>query len=104
MGYSGSGRGKISAVVESSGEKVSGEYITFDHMPVNWGSTYAKVYGTEGSVFTSGSSLGKSNQYGTAIATGDKGSVIDCEYVTSLLAHGTGACVDKQGTLYKLMF
>lgn len=102
--YSGSGRGKISGVVASSGEAVSGEYITFAHMPVNWGSIYAKVYGTEGSSFTSGASLGKSNQYGTAVATGDKGSVVDCEYVTTALAHGSGACADKQGTLYKLMF
>ena len=104
MTYSGSGKGKISAVVASSGEKVNGEYLTFAHVPLNWGSTYAKVYGTEGSAFTSGSSLGKSNQYGTAVATGDKGSVVDCEYVTTALAHGSGACIDKQGTLYKLMF
>jgi hypothetical protein len=102
--YGGSGRGKISGVVASSGETVSGEYITFAHTPVNWGSIYAKVYGTEGSTFTSGASLGKSNQYGTAVATGDKGFVIDCEYVTTALTHGSGACADKEGTLYKLMF
>jgi hypothetical protein len=102
--YGGSGRGKIRGVVTSSGETVSGEYITFVHMPVNWGSVYAKVYGTEGSAFTSGASLGNSNQYGTAVVTGDKGSVVDCEYVTTALTHGSGACTDKLGTLYKLMF
>jgi hypothetical protein len=102
--YSGSGRGKISAIVASSGEKISGEYLTYAHLPVNWGSVYAKVYGTEGSAFTSGSSLGKSNQYGTPVVTGDKGSVVDCEYVTTALTHGSGACVDKNGTLHKLMF
>jgi hypothetical protein len=102
--YGGSGRGKISGVVASSGEKVSGEYITFAHVPVNWGSVYAEVYGTQGSAYTSGASLGKSNQYGTAVVTGDKGSVVDCEYVTTALTHGSGACADKQGTLYKLMF
>jgi hypothetical protein len=104
ISYGGSGRGKISGFVASSGEKVSGEYITFAHVPVSWGSIYAKVYGTEGSAFTSGASLGKSNQYGTAVVTGDKGAVVDCEYVTTALTHGSGACVDKQGTLYKLMF
>jgi hypothetical protein len=104
MTYSGSGRGKITAVVTSSGEKVDGEYLTFAHMPVNWGNIYAKVYGTEGSAYTNASSLGRSNQYGTAVVTGDKGSVVDCEYVTTALAHGSGACTDKQGTLYKLMF
>jgi hypothetical protein len=104
--YSGSGRGKISAVVASSGEKMNGEYLTFAHLPANWGSVYAKVYGTEGSAYTSGASLGKSNQYGTAVVTGDKGTVVDCEYVTrlALSAHGAGACADKNGTLYKLMF
>lgn len=102
MSYSGSGKGKIRAVVASSGEKVTGEYITFGHRPVNWGSIYAKVYGTEGSAY--GSSEGKSNQYGTAVATGDKGGVVDCEYVTTMLAHGSGGCTDNQGTLYKLMF
>jgi hypothetical protein len=102
--YGGSGRGKISAVVASSGEQISGEYLTFAHLPANWGSVYAKVYGTEGSAYTSGASLGKSNQYGTAVVTGDKGSVVDCEYVTTALTHGAGACADKQGTLYKLMF
>jgi hypothetical protein len=55
MSYSGSGKGKLRAVVDSSGEKVSGEYITFGHMPANWGSIYAKVYGTDGAAFTSGS-------------------------------------------------
>jgi hypothetical protein len=104
MTYSGSGHGRLSAVVASSKEKVDGEYLTFAHLPANWGNTYAKVYGTEGSAYTSGSSLGKVNQYGTAVATGDKGAVVDCEYVTSSLAHGTGACTDKQNTLYKLMF
>ena len=89
--YSGSGRGRISGVVASSDEKMSGEYLTYAHLPVNWGSVYAKVYGTEGSAFTGGSSLGKSNQYGTAVVTGDKGSVVDCEYVTTALTHGSGA-------------
>jgi len=103
--YGGSGRGKISGVVASSGENMSGEYLTYAHLPVNWGSVYAKVYGNEGSAFTSGSSLGKSNQYGTAVVTGDKGSVVDCEYVTTALTHGSGACADNtDGTLYKLMF
>lgn len=102
--YGGSGRGKISGVVPSSGEKVSGEYITFAHIPANWGSVYAKVYGTEGSAFTSSVSHGNSNQYGTAVVTGSKGSVVDCEYVTTALTHGSGACTDKRGTLYKLMF
>jgi len=35
MTYSGSGKGKISAIVASPGEKVNGEYLTFAHVPLN---------------------------------------------------------------------
>jgi len=51
-----------------------------------------------------GSSDGRSNQYGMAVATGDKGGVVYCEYVTTMVAHGSGACVDSHGTLYNLIF
>ncbi len=97
------GRGKLSAVVASSGEKVNGEYVTYAHIPVNWGKIYSKVYGAEGSADT-GPPRGALTQYGTAVATGDQGMVIDCEYVTASLTHGSGVCVDKQDTLYKFMF
>jgi hypothetical protein len=100
--YGGSGRGKISAVL-GSGEQLKGEYITFVHAPLNWGSVYADVYGAGGATYTNGSNQ-KSNQYGTAVVTGNEGFVADCEYVTSALVHGTGACKDNQGTLYKLVF
>ncbi|MGB6201044.1 MAG: hypothetical protein WA871_09620 [Candidatus Acidiferrales bacterium] len=100
--YGGSGRGKIRAVLASR-EQLKGEYVTFARAPLNWGSIYADVYGTAGAAYTSGTDQ-KSNQYGTAIVTGNEGFVADCEYVTSALIHGTGACKDKQGTLYKLMF
>ena len=94
--YGGSGRGKISAVLKS-GEQLNGEYITFAHAPINWGSIYADVYGTAGAAYTNGSRQ-NSNQYGTAVVTGNQGFVADCEYVTTALAHGSGACKGKQGT------
>jgi hypothetical protein len=100
--YGGSGRGKISAVL-ASGEELKGEYITFARAPVNWGSIYADVYGTAGAAYNDGSSQ-KSNQYGTAVVTGNQGFVADCEYVTTALVHGSGACKGKDGTLYKLIF
>jgi len=45
--YGGSGRGKISGVIPSSGEKVSGEYMTSTsaYVPAGWGKVYARVYG-----------------------------------------------------------
>ncbi len=99
--YSGSGKGKISAVL-ASGENISGEYMTFVHPPVNWGTIYAAVYGGG----ASGVETGRSNQYGTAVVSGDKGFVADCEYVTRgvFSAHGSGACRDNQEMSYKLMF
>jgi hypothetical protein len=100
--YGGSGRGKISAVL-GSGEQLKGEYITFVHAPLNWGSIYADVYGTGGAAYTNGTDQ-KANQYGTAVVTGNQGFVADCEYATTALVHGSGACKDKQGTLYKLIF
>ena len=63
--YGGSGRGRISGVVTSSGEKMSGEYLTYAHLPVNWGSVYAKVYGTEGSAFQAAHHSG--NQISTGL-------------------------------------
>jgi len=101
--YGGSGRGKITAV-KASGENFNGEYITSSRQPTNWGNIYAAVYGTEGAAY--GNSGSKSNQYGTAIVTGDKGTVMDCEYVTDVnqLVHGSGACKDNKGGRYKLVF
>jgi hypothetical protein len=40
---------------------------------------------------------------GTVIMTGDKGTILNCEYISSG-GHGTGACEDKHDTKYKLMF
>jgi len=101
--YGGSGRGKIKAV-NKAGESFNGEYITAARQPANWGNIYAAVYGSEGAAY--GSSGSKSNQYGTAIVTGDKGTVMDCEYVTDTyaLVHGSGACKDNKGGRYKLIF
>jgi hypothetical protein len=103
--YSGSGKGKITALLPS-GEQLKGEYVTFARMPANWGSTFAAVYGTAGTAYSGAASGSKANQYGTAIVSGDRGFVGDCEYVVRgvFRGTGTGACKDKQGTLYKLMF
>ena len=99
--YSGSGKGTISGVFPS-GESFSGDYVTFAHPPVNWGKIYGSVYGdfSWGEQHT-GSSL---QQYGTAVGSGNRGSVVDCEYVTASLTHGSGACLDKNGTRYKMMW
>jgi len=81
-----------------SGEKLSGEYVTLVNSAVGWGSVYSGVYSASGvSVGVSGK-----NQ-GSAIMTGDRGTILNCEYISSG-GHGSGACEDRRGTKYKLMF
>jgi hypothetical protein len=105
--YSGSGKGRIRGVLPS-GEKLQGEYVTIAGGQTEWGVIYASVYGAGGTASGSGTMVGSrvgSKQRGTAIATGEKGTIIQCEYVTSAWnAAGTGACKDNKGVLYKLMF
>jgi hypothetical protein len=91
-----------------SGEVLKGEYITLHNKEVTWGSVYGTVYGggTVGSVSGSGTSVRRgATEYGSAIVTGDKGTVLQCEYLSSSSrVSGTGACRDNHGNLYKLMF
>lgn len=94
--WSGHGpiRGKL-----STGETVEGEFTTVPKSDTTWGTIY---YG-RGAV--SGGSTRMSNaQRGSAIVTGG-GMVIQCEYVVSALSgHGSGACQDNHGKLYRIMF
>jgi hypothetical protein len=106
--YNGTGKGKLSAVA-TSGEKFTGEYVTLAGGQTNWGNIYATVYGPNGKAVsgtsTAVSSTTDAKQRGTAIATGDKGTIIQCEYVTSAWnGGGSGACKDNHDVLYKLMF
>lgn len=105
--YGGSGKGKIWTTLKT-GEMLKGEYVTIAGGQVGWGSIFGSVYGKGGSA--SGSASGytvstEAKQRGTAILTGDKGTIVTCEYVTSAWnGAGTGACKDNHDVLYKLMF
>lgn len=105
--YNGTGKGTLSAVT-AAGEKFKGDYVTIPSGETSWGTIYASVYGPKGSASGTASSFSSttnSQQRGTAIATGDKGTIIQCEYVTSVWnGGGTGACKDNHNVLYKLMF
>lgn len=105
--YSGSGRGSVEFVLPS-GEVCKGEYVTVAGGTTSWGSVFATVYGPGGSATATGTGYGRSienMQKGTAIAIGNRGAVIECEYVTSAYgAQGYGACKDNKGNRYKLMF
>jgi hypothetical protein len=105
--YNGTGKGKLSAV-SAAGEKFTGEYVTLAGGQVGWGTIYATVYSPKGSASGSSTSVTSSTeakQRGTAIATGDKGTIIQCEYITSVWnGGGSGGCKDNHDILYKLMF
>jgi len=93
----GKGRGTITATF--AGEALKGEYSTVANGTVGWGA----IYGSAGNATASGVTINR-KQEGTAILTGDKGTVIDCEYVTSPNSHGSGVCKDNHGGKYRLMF
>jgi hypothetical protein len=105
--YSGSGKGKI-LPVSIAGEQFTGEYVTVPTGTTGWGQIYSRANGTGGSATgqaTVATTSLDTQQHGQVIATGDKGTVIQCEYIVSgVSGAGTGACEDNHGGKYRLMF
>lgn len=104
--YSGSGKGKMLATTIGE-EQFKGEYVTVPSGTTQWGQIYGKVDGagrsnTAHATMTTSSQ--DTQQHGQAIATGDKGTVIQCEYIVSVYGPGNGACEDNHGEKYRLMF
>jgi hypothetical protein len=99
--YSANGRGRGTLTGQlATRETLKGEYTTVVNAAVGWGSIYSGVYSATGTSVAVGGS-----QRGSAVMTGDKGLVLNCEYISSAWnGHGTGACEDNHGTKYKLMF
>ena len=88
-----------------SGEALAGEYSITRGGSAEWGSIYSSVYGTGGSATESASGSGMRfslRGQGSLILTGDKGTVMNCEFISS--GHGSGACLDNRGVKYKLLF
>lgn len=88
-----------------SGELLTGEYSITRGGSAAWGSIYSSVYSPAGSASGSatGTRLGVSLRgEGSAILTGDKGTILNCEFISS--GHGSGACQDSHGVKYKLLF
>jgi hypothetical protein len=81
------------------GEKLEGEYSGSHDGGVAWGSIYS------GSASATSTMAIVGNVRGSMIATGPSGLVLQCEYVTNTTTtHGSGACKDNRGALYKLLF
>ena len=103
--FNGRGRGTITAVM--TGENLTGEYSVVQGGGVTWGGVYASVYSPAGTVSGNTNSIGvlaAGARRGAAILTGDKGSILDCEFVVGMNGHGTGACRGKDDTKYRMMF
>ncbi len=89
-----------------SGEKLTGEFSAVVDGSVAWGSIYGSVYGTRGSASynSNGTVVGRRGKSeGAAILVGPS-EMIECEFVAGLGGHGVGACQDRAGNKYKLMF
>lgn len=102
--YKGSSHGTLKGKL-SSGEALSGEFSVTRSGMTSWGSIYGSLY--SGNRFASGNAqsvgLSVNNQgQGVAIVTGDRGTFLECEFVSS--GHGSGACKDKNGGKYRLIF
>ncbi len=102
----GTGKGLMEGALPS-GERLGGEYVVVQNASVGWGSVYGGGTGPSG--YSSGGATGTSitmrgQRYGSAILTGDKGTVLDCEFTVGVNAHGTGLCKDNHDAKYRMMF
>jgi hypothetical protein len=103
--FNGRGRGTITSVM--TGENLTGEYSVVQGGNVSWGTVYASVYSPAGTASGNANSIGVTAagaRRGAAILTGDKGSILDCEFVVGMNGHGSGACRGKDDTKYRMMF
>jgi hypothetical protein len=104
--YSGTGRGRILPIAIGD-EQFTGEYVTLAAGRAEWGQIYSAVYGSGGTATGRASVSAVSQdltQQGQAIITGDKGTLMQCEYLVNLSGPGLGACKDNHGTQYRMMF
>jgi hypothetical protein len=104
--YNGTDKGNLDGSLRS-GEIINGEWVVMRNESVTWGSIYSSVYTPAG--VSSGRATGVAvargpTSYGTGLATGDKGTIVDCEFLVGSNRHGTGACKDNHGAKYKMMF
>ena len=97
--YTHTGRGTITGPL-GTGETLQGEYSVTDNAAIGWGSVYSAAGSASGTAIATGG-----RRYGAAVLTGDKGTVLNCEFTLgSLTAHGTGVCQDNHEGKYRMIF
>ncbi len=113
------GRGG-SATVRLDGEVCEGRHGTLLREDPSWGQLYQAVYGKDAAegAASRGARVMENLRRGIATLRGDRGTVIDCEYLVDFDASpevlnpdprfreptGHGACRDNRGRTYELMF
>ena len=113
------GRGG-SATVRLDGEVCRGNHGTLLVEDPSWGQLYQAVYGKDAAegAASRGARAMENLRRGTATLRGDRGTVIDCEYLVDFDASpqdlnpdpqfreptGHGACRDNRGRTYELIF
>jgi hypothetical protein len=99
----GLGKGAMSADL-ADGEHLSGECSTQDNATYGFGSIISQAGGAVATTTLSGTSMGGTQQ-GTASLFGDRGTMMQCEYVVNVLTSpGAGACKANKGAFYQLHF
>lgn len=95
--FKGSTHGRVELQL-TSGELLVGEYNTIPGGVSGWGQIYSTVWS---------GTISPNALIGTAIATWDAGTILECEYITNssrFNPRGHGAARDNRGRSYKLMF
>src|SRR6185437_9662575 len=95
---SGRGHGTIGGTLPS-GETLKGEWSATSNAAVGWGNVYSGVYSANAMTVSGGG-----RNEGIAILKGDRGTVLNCEFIAGFGGSGMGACKDNHEQKYKLMF
>ena len=86
--------------VMASGEILEGEFTTVDQDNHSFGQIYGQAYGAAvSSVY-----LNSNSNPGVARLSGNRGTVLDCEYMVNRTGTGTGACKANNGRIYRVHF
>lgn len=88
------GHGSFTLV--SGSETLSGEATRVGNDQPGFGSVYRQVYGE--------ARFPAAGRRGIANAAGSRGSYVNCEYVLTAAARGTGACLFSNGAKYQIHF
>jgi len=108
--FNGTTYGQVNFALPS-GETFRGDYHTVSGAVSGWGSIYSLAWTLGGGLGVARAQTSVTVEpeefVGSAVASSDRGRVIECEYITTkspYVTHGHGACKDNKAHTYKLMW